>query len=830
MCLIALIIAEPARAAGPLIVSQSSSMETREGTAFAACVVALGEALEYQWFHNQVAIDGQTGYTLLLSRITQQNAGSYHVVVSNAEGATSSEPVALEVTPAPALGIAPGERGLVSVPGHPAYYDLYLPTAYANTRNFPPVLFTFNPSGGGMVDHFRTVAEEKGWIVVGVAQSRNLQGSQIKRLFSHAVMQHALENLRFDPNRIFVAGMSGGGWASFDAAKIDAPLVAGVFSMGGWLGQQYSLQRDIYLSGILVARANGDNDTGANAWLSSDRNYLRNWTDNENIKDWSFPGGHVPAPEFVQREVFDWLIANTMASTRVEQDEAREQEALWKAEITAGEVRRVFEDVVNIAFYQPRTPLALAAWRTMDFLLSRDDLFLREAPQDFAEFPLRNYLAVHLHHALFAYIQQRDPSRMFSAVAASKAMGGTFQAVQVSLLTEANNILRHPPRTAFDAFVLENELFDRVEAPLTGDWDGDGRNNFSEFVLGASPLVADPPPQAQIRILGDEAYAIMPGCRDDRMLRLAMMATSNPAIGWWMETPVAGGWWRSSADGSRTLIKKAADVSGQPSLFVRFTASPDPQRWHDPNHDGIPVDYQFPEWWLTGFPWDADSPFRPDARLLTEVPGGPPMYRRYLTAAEIGPVEGRGGSLRYHPALAGYRGYLYHEVWMNVPGSTIADAASVIANRSPNEVRLITASEAPWFSVEGATVMGDQYFERSRGYIIPNITGNHVFSISGDDQCELWLSTGSNPANAARIAYNNTWTGYKNFTQKASQTSVPIALVAGNSYYVEILHKEGNGGDHCNVAWIPPGTSTRVVIPSANLKCLPVELIEGSGQ
>jgi hypothetical protein len=162
---------------------------------------------------------------------------------------------------------------------------------------------------------------------------------------------------------------------------------------------------------------------------------------------------------------------------------------------------------------------------------------------------------------------------------------------------------------------------------------------------------------------------------------------------------------------------------------------------------------------------------------------------------------------------------------MNVPGSTVASAASVVASRPPNEVRLITASEAPWFSLEGATIMGDQYFERSRGYIVPDVTGNHVFSIAGDDQCELWLSTGSNPANAVRIAYLNTWTGYRNYTQNASQTSAAIPLVAGNSYYVEILHKEGNGGDHCNVAWMPPGTSTRVTIPSVNLGCLPLALI-----
>jgi hypothetical protein len=830
MCLLALMMVEPARAAGPLIVTQSSSMEAREGAAFAASVVALGEALEYQWFRNEEAIDGQTGDTLVLGKISQQNAGSYHVVVSNAEGATSSEAVTLAVTPAPELGVAPGEQKLVSVPGHLAYYDLYLPTAYGNSRNFPPVLITFDPSGGGMVGHFRTVAEEKGWIVVGVAQGRNLQGFQLAMLYSRAVIQHVMENLRIDPNRIFVAGMSGGGWVSFENAKINAPLVAGVFSMGGWLGRQYSTQRDIYLSDLLVARANGDVDTNANYFLSADLGYLLQWTDGENIRDWSFPGGHVPAPAEVQREVFDWLIANTTPSTSAERDVARAQEALWKADITAGEIRTVFDEVVATAFGQPRTPLALAAWRTMDFLFSRDEIFLREAPQDFADYPLRNFLAVHLHHALYAFIQHRDPSRMFSAVAAVRALGANFEAVQMSPVDETNTILRHPPRTSFDAFILENALSDRPEPPLMGDWDGDGRNNFSEHVLGASPLLADSTPAAEIRIIGHDAHAIMPGCRDDRVLRLAVMATSNPAWGWWLETPVLDAWWRPSSDGSRTVTKRVADLRTQPQWFVRFTASPDPELWQDANHDGIPLDYQFPQWRLTGEPPNGDSPDLPDARQSTAVAGGPPMHLRYLTAAEIGPVEDRGGSLRYHPALAGYRGYLYHEVWMNVPGSTIASAASVIASRPPNDVRLITSSEAPWFNVDGVSVLGDSYFERSRGYIVPDTSGNHTFSIAGDDQCELWLSTGSNPANAVRIAYHNTWTGYKNFTQNASQTSAPVMLVAGNSYYVEILHKEGNGSDHCNVAWMPPGTSTRVVIPSANLKCLPANLISHPGE
>jgi hypothetical protein len=825
------VVPTQARSGPPLILTQSASMEVREERAFAALVVATGGELEYQWYHEGESLDGRTDDTLLLGAVSGQDAGNYHVVVSNASGSSASGPIALEVGAAPDPGVSPGGRGLVAVPGHAAYYDLSLPHAYGLSRHIPPVLFTFSPGGGGMVDHFRTVAGEKGWVVVGVSQSRNLQGGPTKMLFSRAVVRHALDHLRIDPNRIFVAGMSGGGWSSFDTAKINAPLFAGVFSMGGWLGQQYSTQRDIYLPGLLVARANGDTDAGANSWLSRDRGYLQNYLSADNIRDWSFSGGHGPAPPSVQREVIDWFHSRTTPSASGQRDLALEKEALWKARITAGEVREVYEEIVFTAFNQPRTPDALAAWRVLDFLFSESRIFLRETPADFAEFPRRNYLAVNLHHALFAFIQQRDPSQLFSAIAAAKALGPAFENVQADPVSETGNILRHTPVTPFDAFVLEHGLHDHPEPPLTGDWDGDGRDNFSEFVTGSDSLVADPPPSPTIRIVDHEAFVTLPGARGDRTLRLAAEATDDPADGWRPESLAPGtAWWRPAPDGSFTVTRSLGDNRTRPRLFARFSAGLHQDHWHDANADGIPYEYLFPGDPFVEDPVLGDSPDLPDARRHTDIPGGPPTYLLYLTAAEIGPVQGRDGSLRYHPALAGYRGSLYHEVWMNVPGSKITDAASAVARRPPNEVRLITASEAPWFSVDAPSTMGDHYFERSRGYIVPDSTGNHVFMIAGDDESELWLSTAASPDNAVRIAHVSNWTGYRDFTRNASQTSAPVRLRAGSRYYVEILHKEGNGLDHCSVAWIPPGGSDPVIIPSANLQCLPLELIEGGGE
>ena len=45
------------------------------------------------------------------------------------------------------------------------------------------------------------------------------------------------------------------------------------------------------------------------------------------------------------------------------------------------------------------------------------------------------------------------------------------------------------------------------------------------------------------------------------------------------------------------------------------------------------------------------------------------------------------------------------------------------------------------------------------------------------------------------------------YTRFGSQTSTTIALVAGQKYYVEVLHKHAGQEDHCSVAWDRPDTA-----------------------
>jgi hypothetical protein len=113
---------------------------------------------------------------------------------------------------------------------------------------------------------------------------------------------------------------------------------------------------------------------------------------------------------------------------------------------------------------------------------------------------------------------------------------------------------------------------------------------------------------------------------------------------------------------------------------------------------------------------------------------------------------------------------------------------------------------------EGPTNFADAYGSRIRGYVCAPETGNYTFWIASDDNSELWLSTSDNPANKVLIASVNGWTGVRQWTQLASQQSVPVALTAGRRYYIEALHKDGGGGDHVSVGWqLPSGTLERPI-------------------
>ncbi|MCW1883650.1 cadherin domain-containing protein [Luteolibacter flavescens] len=100
---------------------------------------------------------------------------------------------------------------------------------------------------------------------------------------------------------------------------------------------------------------------------------------------------------------------------------------------------------------------------------------------------------------------------------------------------------------------------------------------------------------------------------------------------------------------------------------------------------------------------------------------------------------------------------------------------------------------------------GDSYGSTVCGYVIPPETGSYRFWIAADDSGQLRLSTNSSPANVTVIASVASPTDPNTWIDDGPQQSEPVFLNAGQAYYIEARHKDGEGRDHISVAWSGPG-------------------------
>ena len=151
-------------------------------------------------------------------------------------------------------------------------------------------------------------------------------------------------------------------------------------------------------------------------------------------------------------------------------------------------------------------------------------------------------------------------------------------------------------------------------------------------------------------------------------------------------------------------------------------------------------------------------------------------------------------------------GSILREWWLGIANSTLSSLTSSAAypsNPSGSDQR--TSFEVP---VDWADNMG----QRVRGYVYPPVSGQYRFWVAGDDESRLILGTSRDPLTGAVIASVPTWSSSRQWDKFPEQQSVLINLVAGQSYYIEALMKEGGGGDNLAVAWSLPGTSTPVII------------------
>ena len=91
--------------------------------------------------------------------------------------------------------------------------------------------------------------------------------------------------------------------------------------------------------------------------------------------------------------------------------------------------------------------------------------------------------------------------------------------------------------------------------------------------------------------------------------------------------------------------------------------------------------------------------------------------------------------------------------------------------------------------------LGFNYAQRISGSVTPEKTDEYIFRISGDDQCELRIALPGEKMK--RIALVRESTEVNQWTKYPEQTSPKISLTARQAYPIEILHKQGGGGDPC---------------------------------
>ena len=163
------------------------------------------------------------------------------------------------------------------------------------------------------------------------------------------------------------------------------------------------------------------------------------------------------------------------------------------------------------------------------------------------------------------------------------------------------------------------------------------------------------------------------------------------------------------------------------------------------------------------------------------------------------------------PQCVGATGSILREYWTGIAGSAVADLTNN-ANypNSPNSSSYLS-------SFQGPTNLANSYGTRVRGYIIAPQTGSYVFTATSDDASVVYLSLNADPIYKQVICSVPGWTNETEYTKYASQTSATITLQAGVYYYVEMLQKEGSGGDHLALRWQTPSNSTRTIIPGTAL-------------
>ena len=221
--------------------------------------------------------------------------------------------IALSASRAPAQVI---ERGTivdrVQCAGNPEQtYALYLPSTYSPERKWNLIL-AFHPAARGrmMVEKFQAAAEEYGYIVAASNNSRNGPYA-VSQAAAQAMIMDVGQRFNIDPQRVYLAGMSGGARVATRIALGNKNIAGVIASSAGYPDSQPRVS----VSFAIFSTAG-----------TEDFNYMemrlldRTLTSPHFLA--VFQGGHTLPPDGVAVEAVEWLEIQAMQSGRRGRDDA----------------------------------------------------------------------------------------------------------------------------------------------------------------------------------------------------------------------------------------------------------------------------------------------------------------------------------------------------------------------------------------------------------------------------------------------------------------------------------------------------------------------------
>lgn len=99
----------------------------------------------------------------------------------------------------------------------------------------------------------------------------------------------------------------------------------------------------------------------------------------------------------------------------------------------------------------------------------------------------------------------------------------------------------------------------------------------------------------------------------------------------------------------------------------------------------------------------------------------------------------------------------------------------------------------------------NRYATRVRTFLTVPMTGDYTFNLTGDDETVLYWTGSDDPTDPLQVlARVPDWTSTTEHDKFTEQTSATVNLQKGQVYYLELVGKEGSGGDFFGVWWRTP--------------------------